>query len=120
MHSKVMHVVALGLVALCTVLLMAPAAYHRIVYAGEASQQLHQLDSRLIMAATIAVALGLAADVYVVIAKIAGEVVGLSAALLALVVLVGLWHVAPIAIRSYRTAQHIEAETRTRGGVPFT
>jgi hypothetical protein len=120
MHSKVMHAVALGVVALCTVLLMAPAAYHRIVYAGEASQHLHQLGSRFIMAATIALALGLAADVYVVIAKIAGEVFGLSAAVLALVVLVGLWHVAPIAIHSYRAAQRIEAEPRPRGRVPFT
>jgi hypothetical protein len=96
-----------------------PAAYHRIVYAGEASQHLHQLGSWFIMAATIALALGLAADVYVVIAKIAGEVVGLSAALLALVVLVGLWHVAPIAIRSYRTARGIEADTRTRSRTAF-
>jgi hypothetical protein len=71
------------------------------------------------MAATVVLALGLAADVYVVIAKIAGQVVRLSAALLALVVLVGLRHVAPIAIRSYRIAQGVEAETRARSRTAF-
>jgi hypothetical protein len=71
------------------------------------------------MAASIVLALGLAADVHVAIAKIAGHVVRLSAALLALVVLVGLWHVPPIAIRSYRTAQGIEAETGARSRTAF-
>src|ERR1700704_5337573 len=37
--SKVVHAIALGLVALSTILLMAPAAYHRIVYGGEASKE---------------------------------------------------------------------------------
>jgi hypothetical protein len=81
---------------------MAPAAYHRIVYAGEASQRFHELGSRFVMAATVFLALGLAADVYVVIAKIAGATIGLGAAVAALVLLVGLWHVSPIFIRSHR------------------
>jgi hypothetical protein len=101
-HSKAIHAIALGFVALCTVLLMAPAAYHRIVYSGEASRHLCELGGRFIMAATISLALGLAADVYVVITKIAGEAVGLGAALVSLAVLNGLWHVSPIVIRSYQ------------------
>lgn len=36
--SQASHGIALAFVALATVLLMAPAAYHRIVYAGEASE----------------------------------------------------------------------------------
>jgi Family of unknown function (DUF6328) len=97
-----MHALALGLVALCTILLMTPAAYHRIVYAGEESQQFHELGNRFIIAATIALALGLAAEVYVVIAKIAGsERLGISAAVVSLVVLASLWHVLPMLVRVY-------------------
>jgi Family of unknown function (DUF6328) len=74
--SKALHALALGLVALCTILLMAPAAYHRTVYAGEAAPELHQLGSKFILVATVALALGLAADVYVVIARIAEKLSG--------------------------------------------
>ena len=117
-HSKALHAIALGLVTLCTVLLMAPAAYHRIVYAGEASQHLYDLGGRFIMAATIFLALGLAADVYVVIAKMAGETVGLGAALLALVLLIGLWHLSPIAIGFYRSRDRKGGVLETRAHSP--
>jgi hypothetical protein len=95
--TKAIHAIALGFIALCTILLMTPAAYHRIVYGGEDSNELLQLGSKFVMAATVALALGLSADVYVVIAKIAGsEVFGVWAAALSLVVLVSLWHVAMV------------------------
>ncbi len=67
--SKIMHAASLFLVALAVVLLMAPAAYHRIVYAGEDSQDMHPVGSVLVTAATIPLALGLVGDVYVVITK---------------------------------------------------
>ena len=101
--SKSAHAAALGSVALSTILLMAPAAYHRIVYAGEASEDFLRLGSRFILAATAALALGLANDVYVVMAKIAGSVqVGIASAAFSLAILIGLWHVSPAAIRVYR------------------
>jgi Family of unknown function (DUF6328) len=100
--SQTCHAVALGFVALATILLMAPAAYHRIVYAGESSQRFHDLGSRFIMAATLTLALGLATDVYVVIEKIAASTsIGLSAGAGSLIVLVGLWHISPL-LRSRR------------------
>jgi Family of unknown function (DUF6328) len=87
----------LFLVALAVVLLMAPAAYHRIVYAGEDSQDMHRVGSALVTAATIPLALGLVGDVYVVITKIVGTpTAGLIAGSLALVVLIGLWHAYPL------------------------
>ena len=100
--SKAIHAVALGLVALCT-MLMTPAAYHRIVYGGEEAEEFLILGGRFVMAATVALALGLAADVYVVIAKIAeSDVIGTAAAALSLVALVGLWHVSPWYLRAQR------------------
>jgi hypothetical protein len=101
--SKAVHAAALGLVALCTMLLMTPAAYHRIVYGGEEAEDLFTLGGRFVMAATVALALGLAADVYVVMAKIAeSEIVGAAAAAVCLVALVGLWYVSPWYLRAQR------------------
>jgi hypothetical protein len=60
-----------ALVALAVVLLMTPAAYHRIVYDGEDTEDMHRVGSALVTAATAPLALGLAGDVYVVITKIA-------------------------------------------------
>ena len=92
-----MHAASLFLVGLAVVLLMAPAAYHRIVYAGEDSQDMHRVGSVLVTAATIPLALGLVGDVYVVITKIVGSRNGgLIAGSLALVLLIGLWHAYPL------------------------
>jgi len=92
-----MHATSLFLVAFAVVLLMAPAAYHRIVYAGEDSEDMHRVGSVLVTAATVPLALGLAGDVYVVVTKIIGSpTAGLIAGSLALVLLIGLWHVYPL------------------------
>jgi hypothetical protein len=95
--SKIAHAASLFLVALAVVLLVAPAAYHRIVYAGEDSQDMHRVGSALVTAATIPLALGLVGDVYVVITKIVGTpTAGLIAGSLALVLLIGLWYAYPL------------------------
>jgi hypothetical protein len=102
--SRIMHAVSLFLVAIAMVLLMAPAAYHRIVYAGEVSEDMLRVGSALVTTATVPLALGLAGDVYVVITKIAGSsVTGLVAGSLVLVFLIGLWHVYPLLAASIRT-----------------
>ena len=81
---------------LSVVLLIASAAYHRIVYAGEDSQDMHRVGSAL-LAATVPLALGLVGDVYVVITKIVGTpTAGLIAGSLALVLLIGLWYAYPL------------------------
>jgi Family of unknown function (DUF6328) len=101
--SMVMHAASLLLVALAVVLLMAPPAYHRIVYAGEDTEDMYRVGSALVTAATVPLALGLAGDVYVVISKImASTTGGLIAGILALVLLVGLWHGYPLAAAASR------------------
>src|SRR5438067_8773639 len=97
-RSRLVHAIGIGLVALSIVLLMAPAAYHRIVYAGEDSQDMHRVGSALVTAATVPLALGLVGDVYVVITKTMGSpTAGVIAGSLALVLLIGLWHAYPLA-----------------------
>ena len=101
--SKIIHAASLFLVALAVVLLMAPAAYHRIVYAGEDTEDMHWVGSALVTMATVPLALGLAGDIYVVIAKIAGSpAAGWLAAALGLVTLIGLWHAYPLAVARLR------------------
>src|SRR5579884_2290720 len=47
--SKYVHLASLGLIAASTILLMTPAAYHRIVEQGEISQRLWRHSRRMLM-----------------------------------------------------------------------
>jgi len=96
---RYVHAASLGLVAVAVILLMAPAAYHRIVYAGEDNPDMHRTGSILVTAATAPLAGGIAGDVYVVISKIAGGEIGLASAVLAVLVLFGLWYGLPLVAR---------------------
>jgi Competence-damaged protein/Family of unknown function (DUF6328) len=98
--ATAVHALGLGFVALSTVLLMAPAAYHRIVFGGDASDRFLETGSRFLLAATMTLAIGIAADVHVVMARISQSVfIGAAAAALSLSTLIGLWHVSPSIIR---------------------
>ena len=107
------HALSLGLVALSVTLLMAPAAYHRIVFDGEDAPEMYRVGSLMVTAATVPLAAGIAGDVYVVITKIAGGEVGMIGAALAVVTLAGLWHAFPIAARlgGAGTAAHRYSES---------
>jgi hypothetical protein len=98
--SRLIHVAALCCVATAVILLMTPAALHRISYAGEDSASFFRMGSGFVIAATVPLALGIAGDVYVATAK-AGESIALGAALaLATFAIVGsLWYVLPVLIR---------------------
>jgi hypothetical protein len=98
--SKLIHGISLGLVALAVILLMAPAAYHRIVFAGEDTQELYNVGSILVLGATLPLGLGLAGDLYVVIARIAQSPgPGIAAAVTAMLLFISLWYVYPFARR---------------------
>lgn len=101
--SKLLHGLALGLVALSIALLMAPAAYHRIVYSGEASLQFLRAGSRFVIAATAPLALGLAADTFVAIEKLsAAPRLSAAAGVFVLAGLAGLWYLCPFVMRYSR------------------
>ena len=108
--SKLVHAVALILVALAVILLMAPAAFHRIAFAGEDNEDFHRIGSWFIVAATVPLAGGIAGDVYGVIAKIAETyLVGAAAALVVLIVLMALWYVQPFWLRRKLTRRSAAA-----------
>lgn len=101
--SKVVHLIALGFLALTVIWLMAPAAFHRIVYAGEDTPEFHALGTRFLLAASVSLALGIAADLGVVVAKVlASDRAGIAASLAALGLLIGLWHLYPAMLRRRR------------------
>jgi hypothetical protein len=101
--STIVHAASLLLVILTVVLLMAPAAYHRLVYDGEASADMYRVGSALVTAATIPLALGLAGDTYVVMSKITtSPAVAIGAATTTFILLIGLWHAYPLVTASRR------------------
>jgi hypothetical protein len=68
--SRQLHLVSLVLLALSTVLLMTPAAYHRVVEQGENTEHFHRFAGRLVLAAMVPLGLAIAGDAYIVVAKV--------------------------------------------------
>lgn len=90
--SKLLHFAGLALIAVATVLLMTPAAWHRLVERGEDTERFHRIASRFVLAAMVPLALGLSADVFVVTRKVTDSVgIAATGAAGALIVAFGLW-----------------------------
>ncbi len=90
--SKTIHLICLALVGLSTILLMTPAAYHRLVEQGEETEHFHRFASHMLLASMIPLALGVSGDFYVVLRKVTQKnfLSALIAALL-LAAFYGLW-----------------------------
>jgi hypothetical protein len=65
--ARYVHLASLGLTTLTTVLLMAPAARHRIVEEGQDTEALHRFASRMLLVAMATLALGVCGDLFVVL-----------------------------------------------------
>lgn len=90
--SKYIHLAALGLNALTIVLLITPAAYHRLVERGEETEHFHRFASKILVVALVPLALGLAGDVYVVVQKVTeSPLVSVVSALVVLAIFWELW-----------------------------
>jgi hypothetical protein len=101
--SKAVHAGSPGCITLAVILLIAPAAYHRIVFSGQESEEVHRFGSWFVTGATIPLAFGLSGDIYVVLAEItASAMIGMFMASVTFVFLIGLWHLLPAVIRARR------------------
>jgi Family of unknown function (DUF6328) len=90
--SKYVHLASLVLVAISIVLLMTPAAYHRIVERGEETEHFHRFASRMLIAAMIPLALGVSGDLFVVVRKITESTTSaIASAAVSLLFFYGLW-----------------------------
>jgi hypothetical protein len=100
--SKLIHMAALGLIALTVVLLMAPAALHRASSKGDDAKAL-QIGSWFVAGAAVPLGLGIGADTYVTIARAMGSArLGLWAAAAIVLLLLVLWFVQPLLWRARR------------------
>jgi Family of unknown function (DUF6328) len=98
---KMAHAAGLAMMALSMMLLMAPAAFHRLAFNGEDAPAAHQVGSILVTAALGFLALGLGAEVMVAFGALTGRVeIGAFIAVLVVLVLFGLWYVWPLAVRA--------------------
>ncbi len=98
--SKLAHVAALCCIALSIILLMAPAAVHRISFAGEDSPKFLAIGSWFVIAGPFPLALGVALDTYVATARaLQSTVAAASIADLTAVVLMLLWYAYPLWLR---------------------
>jgi len=89
---QIIHFISLLATTVSIVLLIAPAAYHRLAEAGEDTEHFHTIASRLLLAALVFLAPGMAGDLFVVIAKVSGsaKAAGLTAGIM-LLAFYGLW-----------------------------
>lgn len=98
---QLLHGGATLLGALAVVLLMAPAAYHRIAEEGDETERVHHVAGRFILAALVPLALSMSAELAVVTQKLTRSAT--TAAWLglgALVVLLGAWLGFPLVARA--------------------
>lgn len=101
--SRAIHLVCLGLLGLAMVMLLAPAAYHRLAANGDASEGTDRFGVRMILGALVPLGLGMAGDFYVVVRQISdspGWGAGAGAALLLFMLV--LWLGWPLAARTRR------------------
>jgi len=102
--AKIVHVIALCCIVLAVILLMAPAAFHRIAYGGENTEAFYRLGSRLIVVAALPLALGITLDLYVAATRaFATSLPALLTALAVGLVLLVLWGLQPLLLRAQRS-----------------
>jgi Family of unknown function (DUF6328) len=101
-ESKLAHAAALCCIALSVILLMAPAALHRISFGGEDSAGFLRIGSVFVIAAPLPLALGIALDTYVATARaLESNLAAASIAGTTVIVLMLLWYAYPMWRRVY-------------------
>jgi hypothetical protein len=101
--AQLVHVAAIGGTVVAIVLLIAPAAYHRIVLEGEETEGFHRVATRLLVASLAPIAAALGAQLGVVTyvltrAPRTAIATGLGATLL----LLAAWYGLTLALRARR------------------
>jgi uncharacterized membrane protein YhaH (DUF805 family) len=98
--SGLLHVAALISVAFAVILLMTPAALHRISFYGEDTERFLQIGSWFVVAAPVPLAIGIAADLYVATSKATEcAFLGVIVAIFIFAILAVLWYGLPLYLR---------------------
>jgi uncharacterized membrane protein YqjE len=89
---KYLHLASLGAIAVSTILLIAPAAFHRLAERGENTERVHTFTSRMVISAMSILALGVVGDLFVVVWKVTGSyLTAVVASVFMLTFIYGLW-----------------------------
>lgn len=98
--AKHFHVAALAAMALAMILLMAPAAFHRVATEGEPSEHVLRWGTWALLTALAFLSLGLSMDLFAVLTRIFHEQRAAAAsAIIAEVIMLGLWFAWPLVKR---------------------
>ena len=101
--SKYLHLASLALIALSTILLITPAAYHRVGEQGEYTEHFYRFTGCCLVAAMVPLALGITGDFYVVVRKVSHSAsLSLGLSVLMLLFFFGLW----FGLTLYHRTQH--------------
>lgn len=101
--AKIVHSAALCLIGLNVIIMMTPAALHRISFGGEDSPRFLRIGSALVIAGPAFLAAGIATETYVIFIKaLDSSPIAVAAAIAILLILVGFWFAWPIALRTKR------------------
>jgi hypothetical protein len=101
--ARLVHLVSLGFVALTTIVLMAPPAYHRIVERGRDTERFHAFASKMVLLALALIAPGFSGDLYVVLLRAGYPDAALPIAAAALVIFYLAWFGAMFLLRRRRS-----------------
>jgi hypothetical protein len=108
---RVVHFVSLAFIALATIVLMAPAAYHRIVEQGEDTERFCTFASRMVLLALALLAPGFSLDLFVVLYRAGFPSAALAASAFALVSFYFGWFGAMLIVRARLSARPRSATT---------
>jgi Family of unknown function (DUF6328) len=98
--AKIVHAVALCLIGMNVILMMTPAALHRLSFGGEDSPRFLRLGSALVTVGPAFLAAGISAEIYVVFLKaLDSSQIAVTASISAAIVLAALWYLWPSALR---------------------
>jgi hypothetical protein len=107
--AKYIHASGLCAIALAVILLMTPAALHRIAYGGNDNETFLRIGSALVIAAAFPLAMGVSADVYVAFLKaIDNGHAAASAGFASFVLLMALWFAFPLLRRYSPVRRHAQ------------
>jgi hypothetical protein len=108
MLDRDIHFVALSAVALAVMLLLTPAAVHRVTFGGQDAPRFHDIGSALVTIALAPLAVGISADFYVAVSKMLGKpALAAAGAVVAALLLASFWYAIPLLLRSSRRTKKV-------------
>ena len=98
---QTIHVIALMTLVIAVVLLIAPAAIHRLAFEGRDDAKFLRLSSLIVTLALLPLAASICCDMWVALYKLTGSgTLPTAGALVTAAILAGLWFVLPLSIRA--------------------